>query len=115
MVTGDLRGISQASVSLIIKKVSIALAEHLGEYIHFPNNILEQQQNLREFHQIANFPNVAACVDGTHILIKNPGGDIGEIFRNRKGKFSLNVQVSSAHFMNSKNVIIIVCHIDIII
>ncbi|KAK9736296.1 DDE superfamily endonuclease [Popillia japonica] len=34
-------------------------------------------------------------IDCTHIKIANPGGDNGEVFRNRKGFFSLNVQVVS--------------------
>ncbi|XP_018375209.1 PREDICTED: putative nuclease HARBI1 [Trachymyrmex cornetzi] len=33
------------------------------------------------------------CIDCTHIRIANPGRNYGEVFRNRKGWFSLNVQV----------------------
>lgn len=32
-------------------------------------------------------------IDGTHIPIANPGGQFGEVYRNRKRFFSLNVQV----------------------
>lgn len=59
-----------SSVSRIIRRVSIAVAEHLGEFIHIPNENIKQQNNIRKFYQIGNFPNVAACVDGTHIFIK---------------------------------------------
>lgn len=92
-MSGDLRSVSQATVSLIIKRVSVALAENLRNFVKFPDTLQQQQQNIRKFFAIGNFPNVAACVDCTHILIGNPGGEIGEIFRNRKGQFSLNVQV----------------------
>ncbi|XP_070165298.1 putative nuclease HARBI1 [Polyergus mexicanus] len=45
-----------------------------------------------KFYEVANFPSVIGCIDCTHIRIANPGGNNGEIFRNRKGWFSLNVQ-----------------------
>jgi nuclease HARBI1 len=38
-------------------------------------------------------PGIGGCIDCTHIKIQNPGGPDGEVFRNRKGYFSLNVQV----------------------
>lgn len=45
-----------------------------------------------KFHNIRNFPNVIGCVDGSHIRILSPGGENAEIFRNRKGYFSINMQ-----------------------
>nr|CAD7267541.1 unnamed protein product [Timema shepardi] len=50
---------------------------------------------MRWFYEIRGFPGVVACVDGTHIPIKNPGGVRPEIYRNRHGWFSLNVQVAA--------------------
>ncbi|KAF0703522.1 putative nuclease HARBI1, partial [Aphis craccivora] len=38
-------------------------------------------------------PGVGGCIDCTHIRIQNPGGINGEVFRNCKGWFSLNVQL----------------------
>lgn len=35
---------------------------------------------------------VVGCIDGTHIPIPSPGGENAEMFRNRKGTFSINVQ-----------------------
>jgi len=40
-------------------------------------------------------PGIGGCIDCTHIKIQNPGGPDGEVFRNRNGYFSLNVQVCS--------------------
>lgn len=96
---GDLRGISQQSCSLIIKTVSILFAEQLGGLIRFPETEEQQQENITRFWNVAHFPGVAACLDCTHIPISNPGGENAEVFRNRKGFFSLNVQVC-LHFMD---------------
>lgn len=50
-------------------------------------------ENIRLFYDIPHFPNISGCIDGTHICIANPGGENAEVFRNFKGRFSLNVQV----------------------
>ncbi|KAG8237897.1 hypothetical protein J437_LFUL017693 [Ladona fulva] len=52
----------------------------------------ELREVKRKFYEIAGFPNVIGCVDGTHIRIQSPGGENSELFRNRKGYFSINVQ-----------------------
>ena len=69
-----------------------------------------------QFYKIAKMPLVIGVIDGTfkfffiltnsflklkncmistgtHIPIENPGGDSAELFRNRKGFFSINTQV----------------------
>ncbi|KAL1488809.1 hypothetical protein ABEB36_014605 [Hypothenemus hampei] len=89
LVSGDLFGMSQPTVSLVIKRVSEIFAEKVKDFIKFPEDSAE---NILKFYTFRNFPNVSACIDGTHIPIKNPGGEIGEIFRNRKRIFSINVQ-----------------------
>ncbi|CAG4969559.1 unnamed protein product [Colias eurytheme] len=45
-----------------------------------------------EFFAIAGFPRVVGAVDCTHIKINSPGAQ-SEIYHNRKGYFSLNVQM----------------------
>ena len=69
------------------------LALHSARVVKFPANNEEFRANFTKFFRIARFPNVAGCVDCTHIKIKNPGGNNAEVFRNRKGFFFLNVQV----------------------
>lgn len=58
----------------------------------------------RGFYDIARFPRVVSCLDGTHIEI-SPPEEREQDFVNRKGYHSLNVQVqycfSYKHF--SKN------------
>jgi hypothetical protein len=48
-----------------------------------------------DFWRICAFPNVVGTIDCTHIKIPCPGGENAELFRNRKGFFSVNVQAVS--------------------
>nr|CAD7404634.1 unnamed protein product [Timema cristinae] len=50
---------------------------------------------MRWFHDVGDLLGVVGCVDGTHIPIKNPGGPNAEIYRNRQGNFSMNVQLTA--------------------
>ena len=89
LVDSDLLGVSQQTVSRIVQKVSIAICRLRAEFINFPNDLYDVKQN---FFNISGFPEVIWAIDGTHIPIKSPGGDNAELFRNRKGYFSINVQ-----------------------
>lgn len=93
-VIGDLRGYSQSTVCHVICRVSVAFAERLHEYVHFPHPERDQIRNIQMFYEVAGFPHVAALIDGTLRPITNPGRVIAEIFRCRKGYFALNVLVS---------------------
>ncbi len=42
--------------------------------------------------QMCNIPGMWVLIDCTHIAIQSPGGNTAELFRNRKGYFSINVQ-----------------------
>lgn len=46
----------------------------------------------QKFYEIAHFPGVIGCIDCTHIKIRSPGGATSEVYRNRKGYFSINIQ-----------------------
>lgn len=46
---------------------------------------------MQQFSAIAGMPGVIGCVDGTHIPIRSPGGQDAELYRCRKGYFSINV------------------------
>lgn len=80
-------------MSRCIKEVSEKLARNIHQFIGFPNTPEEMQTNINLFFDIANFPGVTGCIDGTHIEIKSPGGHNAEVFRNRKSWMSLNIQV----------------------
>ncbi|KAK5648003.1 hypothetical protein RI129_002895 [Pyrocoelia pectoralis] len=58
------------------------------------------------FFEIGGFPGVTGCVDGTHIEIKSPGGENAEVFTNRKGYMSLNVQVVAGAHLDILDIVI---------
>ncbi|KAJ3665363.1 hypothetical protein Zmor_000860 [Zophobas morio] len=87
---GDLHGISQPSVSRIVHRVSRAIAGVLPRFVHWPQDIERVKQ---DFYDVAHFPNIVGCVDCTHIKIKNPDGSRPLLYCNRKGFYSVNVQV----------------------
>jgi len=63
--------------------------------IKFPQTENEWDVVKQKFYDVAGMSGVGACIDCTHIKIQNPGGPNGEVFRNRKGWFSLDVQVTT--------------------
>ncbi|CAB3241139.1 unnamed protein product [Arctia plantaginis] len=83
----DFIGVSIASASRIVSDVSKAIARL------YSNFVVLQNHTQQEFYNIARFPRVHGVIDGTHILIQSPNSNVGEEFRNRKGTFSINVQV----------------------
>ncbi|XP_034830814.1 putative nuclease HARBI1 [Maniola hyperantus] len=92
IVCGDLHKISQSVISKIVANISKALALKIGRFVKFPD--APEQANVKmQFHRVAGFPGVIGCIDCTHIPIKNPNRQNGEVFRNRKGWFSINVQI----------------------
>jgi len=55
---------------------------------------------MHDFHLLAGFPGVLGVIDCTHVAIQSPGGNNAELYRNRKGYFSLNVQcVANANLL----------------
>lgn len=88
----DLHGLCQPSVSNIVQKVSVALARRCRNYINMPVDE-ETEQVKTDFFNIAQFPKCIGCVDCTHVRIKNPDGHQPLLYCNRKGWYSLNVQV----------------------
>jgi len=55
---------------------------------------------MHEFYAIAQFPGVLGGIDCTHVPTISPRGDLAEMFRNRKGYFSINIQtVTNARLM----------------
>lgn len=71
-------------------KISRAIRRKKAQFIQFPDDVNAVKV---KFYEIANFPDVMGVIDCTHVPIVSPGGPNAEIFRNRKGYFSLNVQM----------------------
>ncbi|KAK5639733.1 hypothetical protein RI129_010544 [Pyrocoelia pectoralis] len=90
---GDLMHMDQSTVSRIVKKVSQVLASLHNQFIKMPASPEELLSDQNNFYRVARFPRVIGCIDGTHIKIRSPGGEDGEVYRNRKSYFSINVQL----------------------
>ncbi|KAJ8980507.1 hypothetical protein NQ317_007927 [Molorchus minor] len=84
---GDFIKVSKSAACRIVKKVSRALASLGHRFIKMSENkndiILRKYM---EFYEKANLPRIIGSIDCTH------GGEHAELFRNRKGYFSINVQ-----------------------
>lgn len=100
LVDADLFGISQSTVSRIVLRVSLGLARLINEKIKMPTTDHAKATNRRRFNALGfgdgaiGIPGVDGAIDCTHVRLSNCRfGNLAEIFRNRKGYFSLNVQV----------------------
>lgn len=91
-VCGDFVGVHKSTASQIIRLVSHELALLRPKFINFPSTSAEIDNVRQNFFNIAKFPKCIGAIDCTHVKIKSPGGLDGEIYRNRKGYFSINVQ-----------------------
>ena len=92
-VAGDLHGVSQSSVSRCVTGVGKALSRRASQYITFPTNEASQRRVKSEFFDVAGFPNVLGCVDGTQIAITAPTTN-EHIYVCRKGFHSMNIQAT---------------------
>ena len=71
-----------------MQRISRCIAHRKSCFMTFPSNISIS----KHFYNIAGFPSVLGAMDCTHIPIVFPRGDSAEVYRNRKGFFSINVQ-----------------------
>lgn len=105
MVVGDTVGVHRATVCRIVKRVTEAVASLAATEITFPATDDERSAVKRDFYSIAQFPGVIGAIDCTHVAIQSPGGDNAELFRNRKGYFSINVQAVCKANLQFTNVV----------
>ncbi|KAK9711729.1 DDE superfamily endonuclease [Popillia japonica] len=92
-VIGDCMNIHKSTVCRCIHRVSHHIALMAQEYIKMPATANDIASVKTEFYKLSQFPGVIGAIDCTHIPIKSPGGDNAELYRNRKGWFSINVQI----------------------
>ncbi|XP_071579088.1 putative nuclease HARBI1 [Temnothorax nylanderi] len=100
LVLGDIITISQPTISRIVFRVSILLASYINRYIKIPSSEESRSENKRLFRELGRghggigLPSIDGAIDCTHIrLVHTRFQNVDEIFRNRKGYFSLNVQI----------------------
>nr|CAI5821854.1 unnamed protein product [Callosobruchus analis] len=77
---------------LEINTVTALLADVSYSFIKLPRTPPEFKGTSQEYYTVARFPKCIGALDCTHVKIISPGGNNAEIFRNRKGFFSFNVQ-----------------------
>lgn len=104
-IVGDCFNVDAGSVCRIVRRVTHHLALLRGQYVNMPRTAEEINSVKHEFFQIRNFPNVIGAIDCTHIRIQSPGGDNGELYRNRKGYFSINCQVVCDARLRVRNIV----------
>lgn len=90
---GDFVGISKSTVFKIVHSLCRTIASWRHEFIYFPRTPRELLENQVQFYQTARFIRVVGCIDCKHVKVGSFGGNDAEIYRNRKGCFSINVQV----------------------
>ena len=83
--------VSQPTVSRCLNNFVEALCRKAGQFIYMPSTPAEREQTKHKFYDIAGFPGVLDCVDGTHIPIIAPTID-EYAYVNRKNFHSINVQ-----------------------
>lgn len=104
-VCSDFAGIHKGTASRIVRKVSHEIALLRPTFINFPSTEEEINHVRQEFYNIAKFPKCIGAIDCTHIRIKSPGGNQAEIYRNRKGYFSFNVQTICDASLRIQNIV----------
>ena len=94
MCSSDDLGPSQPAISRAITQTIDALADIniIKQFIRFPTTQDVTAANKAEFKDIADFPGVIGVIDGTHVRIMAPR-EQEEVYVNRKGYHSINVQV----------------------
>ena len=83
--------LSRPTISRTIHRVSSVLTAILSNEVALPSSPDIIERISRSFFDIANFPNVLGCIDGSHIRIRPPTED-EHVFVNRKGYHSINIQ-----------------------
>ncbi|XP_053378584.1 putative nuclease HARBI1 [Mercenaria mercenaria] len=91
---GDIHHVSQSTVSKAVNEVVTALCTPalIQQFVSFPTQVADLDKQAQQFYGTARFPKVVGVIDGTHIKILAPSEE-EDIFVNRKGYHSINVQV----------------------
>lgn len=105
IVVGDFIGIDKSTACRIIHRVSEAIASLYRAYIKMPQSEVEKREKAIDFYKISRFPQCIGAIDCTHVKLQSPGGEDAEIFRNRKGYFSMNVQAVCDATLNFQNIV----------
>jgi len=87
------------------KKINSGLKGLRPKFINFPSTSAEIDTVRQKFFDIVKFPKCIGAIDCTHVKIISLGGLDGEIYRNRKGYFSINVQTICDADLRIQNIV----------
>ena len=91
-ISANAFGISRASTSIIIRRMTQAISMHMGpKYITLPKTEEDVKDKITKIFSVHGVPQCLGVIDGTHIEIKEPSLNPTD-YINRKGWASLNVQ-----------------------
>ncbi|KAK5642226.1 hypothetical protein RI129_000731 [Pyrocoelia pectoralis] len=93
LVAGDLINVHRTTAGRAFDAVINGLLALAPLYIAMPNTRQQCNAKKRAFYRLGGFPNVIGAIDGSHFRILCPPGNHNELFRNRKGFFSINAQI----------------------
>ncbi|XP_066602013.1 putative nuclease HARBI1 [Prorops nasuta] len=100
LVLSDMGFVSQPTVSRRVYRVTVLIARKFNKYIKMPKSYSIQLENHNLFKDLGRgsrgigFPSIDGAIDCTHVKLCNVKfQNMNEVYRNRKGYFSLNVQV----------------------
>lgn len=112
LTAADTIGVSQSTVCRSVAHVSRAIASLAPQFINMPDG--EEARKIREgFYELVPnrhpgarpFPGIIGAIDGTHVPVLVPGAQNREIFRDRKGNISLNIQAICDHRLKFLDVV----------
>ena len=87
----ELFAVGISNVSKCIHDVAHQILIHMyHEYIRLPT-LAEGTRSMRAWERQTGIPGIMGAIDGTHIEVIKPV-DHGEVYFNRKGYYSLNIQ-----------------------
>ncbi|XP_052818457.1 putative nuclease HARBI1 [Mya arenaria] len=90
-VVGDTHGRHKSIVCRVVDKVTKEIVKRHKQYIKWPVDEATKRRVKSDFSNIAGFPGVIGCVDGSHVRLIKPSPDQERGFINRKGFPSINV------------------------
>jgi len=91
-LSGKILGVHRTTAMRAAHKTVDSILRLRTEYVKFPTQPQDVLKEKELFYQKFQFPGVVSAIDCTHVKIKKPTVNNPEIYRNRKGYFSINVQ-----------------------